>query len=72
MNMLKLIKGSLFFKDNIWFLILFFQCFMLFTVPDMNMEDRRKHNKGIDEFRYIKFILASLILKFQRIWFDSY
>lgn len=39
---------------------------MLFTVPDMNMKDRRKHNKGIDEFRYIKFILASFILKFQR------
>lgn len=37
---------------------------MLLTVPDMNMKDRRKHNKGIDEFRYIKFLLASFILKF--------
>lgn len=50
----------------------FFKYFMLFTVPDMNMKDRRKHNKGIDEFRYIKFILASFILKCQRSWFDSY
>lgn len=39
--------------------------FMLLTVPDTNMNDRRKHIKGTVEFRYIKCKLTSFILKFQ-------